>query len=101
MVLKIKFLVFLRQIHLNKQDGFKDKVLSLSKTNTPKQTVYGRGKKLSKPKTQNKIRNPFILKKKKKETEEKKRKREIRGEKEFNDRLIKDRIIRAISTLFE
>ena len=31
--------------------GLKDKVISLFKTNTPKQTVYGRGKKLSKPKT--------------------------------------------------
>ena len=28
--------------------GFKDKIVSLFKTNTPKQTVYGRGKKLSK-----------------------------------------------------
>ena len=46
--------------------GFKDKVISFFKTNIPKRTVYGRGKKLSKPKTQNKIRNPFILKKKKK-----------------------------------
>ena len=55
-------------------------VISLFKTNTPKQTVHERGKKLSKPKTQNKTRNPFILKKKKK---------------------IKDRIIRDIWTLFE
>ena len=64
--------------------GFKYKVISLFKTNTPKQTVYGRGKKLSKAKTQNKInsiRNPFILKKKTKE--------------------IKNVIIRDISTLFE
>ena len=44
--------------------GFNDKVINLFKTNTPKQKVYRRGKKLSKPKTQNKIRNPFILKKK-------------------------------------
>ena len=46
--------------------------------------MYGRGKKLSKPKIQNKIsniRNPFILKKEKKE--------------------IKDRIIRDVWTLFE
>ena len=43
--------------------GFKDKIVSLFKTNTPKQTVYRRGKKLSKPKVEN--RNPFILKKKK------------------------------------
>ena len=27
--------------------GFKDKIVSLFKTNTPKQTVYGKGKKLS------------------------------------------------------
>ena len=45
--------------------GFKDKIVSLFKTNTPKQTVYGRGKKLINPKTQN-IRNPIMLKKKKK-----------------------------------
>ena len=45
--------------------GFKDKVVSLFKTNTPKLTVHGKEKKLSKPKTQN-IRKPFILKKKKK-----------------------------------
>ena len=50
--------------------GFKDKIVSLFKTNTPTQTVYGRGKKLSKSETQNKInniRNPFILKILKKE----------------------------------
>ena len=35
--------------------GFKDKVIRLFKTNTPKQTVYGRGKKISKPKTQTKL----------------------------------------------
>ena len=28
--------------------GFKDKVVNLFKRNTPKQTVYGRGKKLNK-----------------------------------------------------
>ena len=60
-------------------DGFKDKVISLFKTNTPKETVYGTGKKLSKPKAQN-IRNPFILKSKKE---------------------IKDRIIINIWTLFK
>ena len=31
--------------------GFKDKVVRLFKINTPRLTVYGRGKKLSKPKT--------------------------------------------------
>ena len=59
--------------------GFKDKIVYLFKTNTPKETEYGRGKKLSKPKTN--IRNPFLLNKKKKE--------------------IKDRIIRDIWPLFE
>ena len=50
-------------------DKFEQKVMKeirSIKTNTPKKAVYGRGKKLSKPKIQNKIRNPFILKKKKK-----------------------------------
>ena len=36
--------------------GFKYKVESLFNRNTPKQTMYGRGNKLSKPKTQNKIK---------------------------------------------
>ena len=53
--------------HIRKSvGGFKDKVISLFKTNTPKQTVYRRGKKLGKPEIQSKIRYPFILKKKKK-----------------------------------
>ena len=30
--------------------GFKDRIVSLFKINTPKKTVYGRGKKLRKPK---------------------------------------------------
>ena len=34
-----------------KVGGFKDKVISLFKTNTSKQTVYGRGKKINKSKT--------------------------------------------------
>ena len=54
--------------------GFKVKIVSLFNSNTPKQTMYGRGKKRSKPKTQkdsegkktNSIRNPFLLKKRKK-----------------------------------
>ena len=33
--------------------GFKGKIVSLFKASTLKQTVYGRGKKLGKPKTQN------------------------------------------------
>ena len=80
---------------------FKDKIVSLFKTNTPKQTVYGRGKKLSKPRNQN-IKKPFILKEYKKkiinktirniqilfETEEEK---EERKKQEHNERLIKDK----------
>ena len=67
--------------------GFKDKFVSLFNTKIPKQTLYGRGKKLRKPKTQTKIisiKSSFILKKKK-----------IVG------RMIKDRIIRDIRKLFE
>ena len=55
---------FIRKSIRKNVSGFKDKIVSLFKTNTPKQTVFGRGKKLSKPKTQN-IRNFFISKKKK------------------------------------
>ena len=57
--------------------GFKGKIVSLFKTNTPKQNVYGR---LSKSKAQN-IRNPFMLKKKKNKNT--------------------DRVIRDIRKLFE
>ena len=39
---------------------FKDEIVSFFSTNTSQQTVYARGKKLSKLKTQS-IRNPFIL----------------------------------------
>ena len=42
----------------------KDKIVSLFKINTPKQTVYVRGNKLSNPILQN-IRNLFVLKKRK------------------------------------
>ena len=53
--------------------NFKDKIVSLFNIDTHKLAVYGRGKKLSKPKTQrqpeqsktNSIRCSFILKKKK------------------------------------
>ena len=45
-------------------DGFKDKIVSLFKSNTPKQNMCRRGQKLSKLKIQN-IRNSFVLKKKK------------------------------------
>ena len=33
--------------------GFKDKIVNLFKANTPKQTLYGRGKKLCEPIKQN------------------------------------------------
>ena len=56
---------YMSELIRKSEDGFKDKILSLFKTNTPKQTVYGREKKLSKPKTQKKIRNPLILKQRK------------------------------------
>ena len=46
--------------------GLKDKIVSLFTTNTPKQTVYGRGEKLSKPKIQ-KTQKSFYLKIGKKE----------------------------------
>ena len=67
-------------------------MVSHFKTNTPKQTLHGTGKKLSKQKIQN-IRNPFILRKKKRNL--------IREKKETNNRLIKDIIIRDIRTLLE
>ena len=51
-------------------DGFKDKTVSLFKTNIHKQTVHGRRKKLNKRKTLNKIRNFFILENKEKETKD-------------------------------
>ena len=71
------------------ESDFKDQVVSIFKTNIPKQTMYGRGKKLSKPKTQKQsveniiksIKYLFILKKENKE--------------------IKDRIVGDIRTLFE
>ena len=61
--------------------GFKENVIRLVKTNSPKQTVYGRGTKLSKPKTQNNIKIPFLLKRKEKK--------------------VQNRIIRDILALFE
>ena len=58
----------------------KNKFISLFKTNTPKQTVYGKGLKISKPRKQN-IKKPFISEK--------------------NEEKIKDRIIRDVWKLFE
>ena len=45
--------------------GFKDKTVSLLRTNTPKQTVYEKGQTLSKPRKQN-IKKSFILEENKK-----------------------------------
>ena len=56
-----------------------DKIVSFFKTNTTKQPVYGTGRKLSNPKTQN-IRKPFIS---------------------VENKKIKDRIIRDTRTFFE
>ena len=91
--------------------GFKDKIVSLFKTNTPKQLVYGRGNKPKETKIRN-IRNPFILKNKKeiidritrdflRNRRSKRRKKEIRRKTEYNKTLVKDRLIRDIRTLFE
>ena len=41
--------------------GFKDKIVSFFNTSTPKQTVHGTGKKLSKPKTQNNLKKTEII----------------------------------------
>ena len=49
--------------------GFKDKIVSLFKTNKPKQTVYGRGKKLSQAKKKN-IKKPFISEENKEKTKD-------------------------------
>ena len=51
-------------------DGFKDKTVSLFKTNIHKQTVHGRRKKLNKRKALNKVRIFFILENKEKETKD-------------------------------
>ena len=95
--------------------GFKDKVISCFKKNTPKQTVYGRGRKLSKPNTKQNQKSFYNKKEKKKEikeriirdtlslfeTEEEKKEIKELEKKKIDDRLIKDRIIRDIRTLFE
>ena len=49
--------------------GFKDKTVSLLWTNTPKQTVYGKGQTLSKPRKQN-IKKSFILEENKKKNDD-------------------------------
>ena len=95
-------------------DGFEDKILSLLKTNTPKKAMYGRWKKLSKPKTKNTRKKKKKHHKKKKNKlkieyleifghflqQKKKKKKGIR-EKKYNERLFKDRKIRDVRRLFE
>ena len=76
--------------------------------------MYGGGKKLSKPKTQN-TRNLFLLKKKKEEIkdriirdfwtlskaeEEKIERKKLEQKGEIKNRLVKDKIIRDSRTLF-
>ena len=94
----------------NSVGRFKNKIVSLSKTNIPTQTVHGTGKKLRKPKTQNKIKNircPFTLRKRnyrwnsQRYQDAFRNKKRKNRKKEINDRLIKDRAIRDIRTLFE
>ena len=85
--------------------------MSIFKTNTPKQIVYGKGKKLSKPRKQN-IKKSFISEESKEKIKgriirviwklfETKEEKEERKKQEHNERLIKDKIIRDIRTLFE
>ena len=46
----MEYLLNNAQLITKTADVFKDKIISLFNTNIPKQTVYGRRKKLSKPK---------------------------------------------------
>ena len=89
----------------------KDKFISLFKTNTPEQNVYGRGQKLSKPRKQN-IKRPFISEENKEQIKERiiidiwklfetKGEKKERKKTEYNERLIKDKVISIIRTLFE
>ena len=84
---------------------FKNKIVSLFETNTRKQMVYGREKKLRKLRKQN-IKKPFIYQKWKKikdriirdtqrlfETKEKEEKKESDKRKNQSERLINDRTI--------
>ena len=55
------FINYIHEAITKSAAGFKDKIVSLFRTNTPKQIVYWRGKNLSNLKRQN-IRKPFISK---------------------------------------
>ena len=85
--------------------------MGIFKTNTPKQIVYGKGKKLSKPRKQN-IKKPFISEESTEKIKgriirviwklfETKEEKEETKKQEHNERLIKDKIIRDIRTFFE
>ena len=90
----------------------KDKFISIFKTNTPKQTVYGRGQKLSKPSKQiikksykseenkQKIKDR-IIRDIWKHFETKEKKRKEKGIREKKQWIIKDEIIRDIRTFLE
>ena len=89
----------------------KDKYIILFKTNTPKETVYGRGQKLSKPRKQN-IKKPFVIEQNKgrivrnilklfETDQEEEQRKESEKRKKQNEKIIKDKIIRDIRTLFE
>ena len=49
------FVIYLPEPMRKSECGFKDKVISPFRTNTLTQTVYGRGKKLTKPKHKTKL----------------------------------------------
>ena len=83
------------------------------KTNTPKQTVYGRGQKLSKPRENNKKKAVIPEEKKEKikdriirdiwkliEIEEEKKEKESEKKKKHNEIIIRDKIIRDIKHLY-
>ena len=88
-----------------------DNILSVIKTITPKQTLYGRGQKLSKPRKQN-IKKPFVIEQNKdrivrnilklfETDQEEEQRKESEKRKKQNEKIIKDKIIRDIRTLFE
>ena len=93
----------------------KDIFISIFKTNTAKQTVYGRGQKLHKPRKQI-VKKPFTSEENKQKIkdkiikdiwklfereEEKQERKESEKKKKHNKRIIEDKIIRDIRTLFE
>ena len=93
----------------------KDIFISIFKTNTPKQTVYGRGQKLHKPRKQI-VKKPFTSEENKQKIKdkiikdiwklfereaEKQERKESEKKKKRNKRIIEDKIIRDTRTLFE